>query len=80
MIWNKLNNKLNISIIKNIVVIITIAVTTVIFFIHNIDIGFIINFIVLCIMVRALFQLSIKEAVLQLAIVIIAIASIQLVT
>ncbi|MCC5909479.1 MAG: GHKL domain-containing protein [Clostridiaceae bacterium] len=79
MIWNKLNNKLNISTIKNIVVIITIAVTTVIFFIHNIDIGFIINFIVLCIMVRALFQLSIKEAVLQLAIVIIAIASIQLV-
>lgn len=79
LLWSKLNNKVNIFDRKSVfITIITPSIAT-IFFIYNVDIGFIINYIVLCIIIKYLFTVEIKDVFLQFFIVLSIIASIQLV-
>lgn len=79
IVWSKLNKRINIFSEKSAIVAITISIITVILFIYKVDIGFLISFIVLCVMVISLFKMSIKDTILQFFIVLSIMTSIQFV-
>lgn len=58
---------------------IVLPIIVVVFDIYSIDIGFLISFILLCIMVISLFNISAKDTIFQFSIVFIIVSTIQLV-
>ena len=77
LIWGKLNRKVSLTDKKSICIILVIAVLTLVFNVYKINIGFLINYIVICTMAILLFKLPIKETIIQFSITIIIIATIQ---
>ena len=78
LIWNKLNKKVEVWNKKSFFIVLLLLFTTFIFFIYQIDIGFVINYILLCSMMIVVFRLPIKEVALQFVIVLTISASLQL--
>ena len=78
LIWNKLNKKVEVLNKKSFFIVLALLFTTFIFFIYQIDIGFAINYILLCTMVIVVFRLPIKEVVLEFVIILIISATLQL--
>ncbi|SNT06906.1 two-component system, AgrA family, sensor histidine kinase AgrC [Anaerovirgula multivorans] len=77
LVWSKLNNQLNIYRIRSFCVIIFLAAMAVTFNMYNVNLGFLINFIVLCITVMILFKVPVKTTILQFLTVLIIFSSIQ---
>lgn len=77
LIWSKLNRKINLFNIKNMYILFIILTTTIMFFIYEVDIGFLVNYIVLCTMIILLFKLAIRKTIIQFLIVLSLLASIQ---
>ncbi len=79
LIWSKLNVKVKLFNNKSIYILFVILTTTITFFINEVDIGFLINYIILCIMIILLFKIPTIDVILQFFVVMSIIASIQLV-
>ena len=77
LIWSKLNRKISLIDKKSIGIISLITVLTLIFGAYKINIGFFINYIIICIMAALLFKIPIKEAIIQFFIAVIMIATAQ---
>lgn len=79
LVWSKLNAKLTAYKKRWGFIIIIMSVIAVILNVYKVDLGFIVIFSLICIMAIVLFQLSIKDAVLQFLAVLIIVFSIQFV-
>ncbi len=78
LILDKLNRGFNLISIKGAYAISISLALTMVFFMYKIDIGFLINYIVLYIMIILLFKIPIKETIVQLLITIIIVATLEL--
>ncbi len=78
LMWGKLNRKIGSDRKKSMYAVSVASILSTIFYIYEINTGFLINYVVQCIMVILLFKLPIKETIIELLIVIIAIAAIEL--
>ncbi|AOT70921.1 sensor histidine kinase [Geosporobacter ferrireducens] len=78
-IWNKLNNRIGLYTVKSLFIMALLPTIVVIVDVYDVDIGFLINFILLCIMVIILFKISVKDTIFQFSIVFITVSTIQFV-
>ncbi|MFW5647629.1 MAG: sensor histidine kinase [Candidatus Alkaliphilus sp. MAG34] len=79
LVFGKLNRETNLAGKKCVFITLIALVLITVFFIYEINVGFLINYIVVCIMLILLFGLPIRKTVIRFAISIITIATIEFV-
>lgn len=78
LVLSKLNRKINLVSIKSVYAILISSALIIVFFIYKIDIGFLINLIILYTVLILLFKLPIKETIVQFLMAIIIVATLEL--